>query len=233
MGQPRYILFIIIISQFAGTSLWFAGNAIGHRPLLVDLESVNDTDHVIAVFKERGLWGAIAKSNYAFLEYREPIHRQPAMAAFADVELPATDELARTHLALPVSARLPNARSRSRIECVAGAAEATLHVRFRGETESARPYFAAATSYAESRVKDDPNSAERRDALALLYAYAQRKEDAIREARRAVELEPESLNAFHGTAHAATLALVYALNGEPGQAMCRGRSRSRLCMSGI
>ena len=49
--------------------------AIGHPPLLVDLEAVNDTDHVIAVFREHGLWGAVAKSNYAFLEYREPIHR--------------------------------------------------------------------------------------------------------------------------------------------------------------
>jgi hypothetical protein len=49
--------------------------AIGHPPLLLDLEAVNDTDHVIAVFRERGMWGAIAKSNYAFLEYREPIHR--------------------------------------------------------------------------------------------------------------------------------------------------------------
>lgn len=49
--------------------------AIGHPPLLLDLEAVNDTDHVIAVFRERKHWGAIAKSNYAFLEFREPIHR--------------------------------------------------------------------------------------------------------------------------------------------------------------
>ena len=49
--------------------------AIGHRPLLLDLEADNDTDHVIAVFKVRGHWGSLAKSNYAFLEYREPIHR--------------------------------------------------------------------------------------------------------------------------------------------------------------
>jgi hypothetical protein len=49
--------------------------AIGHRPLIVDLESWHDTDHVIAVYRERGHWGAIAKSNYAGLEYREPIHR--------------------------------------------------------------------------------------------------------------------------------------------------------------
>jgi hypothetical protein len=49
--------------------------AIGRPPLLLDLEAVNDTDHVIAIFRERGHWGAIAKSNYAFLEYREPVYR--------------------------------------------------------------------------------------------------------------------------------------------------------------
>jgi hypothetical protein len=49
--------------------------AIGRPPLIVDLEAEHDTDHVLAVFRERGLWGAIAKSNYAGLEYREPIHR--------------------------------------------------------------------------------------------------------------------------------------------------------------
>jgi dTDP-3-amino-3,4,6-trideoxy-alpha-D-glucose transaminase len=38
--------------------------------------------------------------------YRTPIHRQPAMAEFGGAELPATDELARTHLALPVSAAM-------------------------------------------------------------------------------------------------------------------------------
>ena len=55
--------------------------------------------------------------------------------------------------------------------------------------------------------------------LGLLYAYMQRKEDAIREGRRAVELEPESQNAFHGALWAANLALVYALVGEPDQAI--------------
>jgi hypothetical protein len=47
----------------------------------------------------------------------------------------------------------------------------------------------------------------------------QRKDDAIREGRRAVELEPESQNAFHGATNAAYLALVYALAGEPEQAI--------------
>lgn len=48
---------------------------IGHRPLIVDLEAEHDTDHVIAVYRERGLWGAVARSNYAGLEHREPIYR--------------------------------------------------------------------------------------------------------------------------------------------------------------
>src|SRR5690348_9931686 len=37
----------------------------GHPPLLMDLEAVRDDDHVIALYREHGLWGGIAKSNYA------------------------------------------------------------------------------------------------------------------------------------------------------------------------
>jgi TolB-like protein/Tfp pilus assembly protein PilF len=89
----------------------------------------------------------------------------------------------------------------------------------RGDIESAHRYFAAAAPAFEGRVRDDPDVAERHARLGLLYAYMQRKEDAIRESRRAVELEPESQNAFHGAVWAANLALVYALVGEPGQAI--------------
>jgi tetratricopeptide (TPR) repeat protein len=89
----------------------------------------------------------------------------------------------------------------------------------RGDKESAQRYFAAATPEIEKRVRDDPDVAERHAQLGLLYAYMQRKEDAIRESRRAVELEPENENAFHGPLYAANLALVYALVGEPDQAI--------------
>ena len=89
----------------------------------------------------------------------------------------------------------------------------------RGDIESAQRYFAAARPAIEKRVRDDPDVAERHARLGLLYAYMQRKEDAIRESRRAVELEPESQNAFHGALWAANLALVYALVGEPDQAI--------------
>jgi len=36
---------------------------LGFPPLLLDLEAVQDTDHVIAVYRIEGHWGAIAKSN--------------------------------------------------------------------------------------------------------------------------------------------------------------------------
>jgi len=47
----------------------------GHPPLLLDLEAVRDDDHVLAVLRDRGHWGAVAKSNYAGLRYREPVYR--------------------------------------------------------------------------------------------------------------------------------------------------------------
>jgi hypothetical protein len=56
---------------FAAAALQMAG----HPPLLVDLEAVRDDDHVLAVFRRRGHWGAIAKSNYSGLRYREPVYR--------------------------------------------------------------------------------------------------------------------------------------------------------------
>ena len=85
----------------------------------------------------------------------------------------------------------------------------------RGDAESARRYFAAAAPAFEGWVRDDPADPNH----GLLYAYMQRKEDALREARRAVELEPESQKAFHGALAAANLALVYALVGEQDEAI--------------
>ena len=49
--------------------------ALGFPPLVFDLEAVQDTDHVLAVFRVDGRWGAIAKSNFAGLRYREPVYR--------------------------------------------------------------------------------------------------------------------------------------------------------------
>lgn len=49
--------------------------AIGYPPLIVDLEADHDTDHVVAVYRVDGHWGALAKSNYTGCRYREPVYR--------------------------------------------------------------------------------------------------------------------------------------------------------------
>lgn len=48
----------------------------GHRPLVLDLTATqDDQDHVVALFRQHGCWGAVSKTNHAVLRYREPIYR--------------------------------------------------------------------------------------------------------------------------------------------------------------
>lgn len=58
---------------------------LGHPPLMLDLQAQRDDDHVLALFRRDGLWGAIGKSNYSGLRYREPVYktlRELAMSYF-------------------------------------------------------------------------------------------------------------------------------------------------------
>jgi hypothetical protein len=49
---------------------------IGYPPLLVEmLPNDRDDDHVLAVFRQGTCWGAVAKSNFVGLRYREPVYR--------------------------------------------------------------------------------------------------------------------------------------------------------------
>ena len=56
----------------AACGLWLAGEP----PLVMDMGAARgDVDHVVALFRRRGHWGAISKSNSPFLRYRDPIYR--------------------------------------------------------------------------------------------------------------------------------------------------------------
>ena len=68
-------------------------------------------------------------------------------------------------------------------------------------------------------MRDYPDDAGNHAPLGILCGYLGRKEDAIRESRRAVELLPESTDAVNGVQLAYDLALVYALTGEADQAL--------------
>lgn len=50
---------------------------LGHRPLIVDLlpEPGTDDDHLLAIYRQNGGLGAVAKSNFAGLRGREPVYR--------------------------------------------------------------------------------------------------------------------------------------------------------------
>jgi hypothetical protein len=50
---------------------------LGYPPVIIDLqpEPGMDDDHVLAIYRINGLWGAVAKSNFSGLRFREPVYR--------------------------------------------------------------------------------------------------------------------------------------------------------------
>jgi len=89
----------------------------------------------------------------------------------------------------------------------------------RGEVMTARRFFETLRPTFEARVRNHPENAFERSDLGLLYAYLGRNEEAIREARRAVDLVPASKDATSAPLLADMLALVYARTGETDQAI--------------
>jgi hypothetical protein len=58
-------VFAVAALNYHGKSAW-----------LMDIQALpNDQDHIVTLFKERGLWGAISKTNHAVLRWRDPIYR--------------------------------------------------------------------------------------------------------------------------------------------------------------
>jgi hypothetical protein len=57
----------------------------GEPPLLLDMRAVRDFDHVVALYRRQGRWGAISKTNGVFLRSRDPVYsslRELAMSYF-------------------------------------------------------------------------------------------------------------------------------------------------------
>jgi hypothetical protein len=74
--SPRKVLRDRTASCFEGAIFAAAAlRVLGFPPLIFDLEAERDTDHVLAIFKVRGHWGAVATSNFTGCRYREPVYR--------------------------------------------------------------------------------------------------------------------------------------------------------------
>jgi hypothetical protein len=67
---------------FAATALW----VLGENPLIMNLSprlDRKDDDHVVALYKRGGRYGAISKTNHATLRFRDPIYRTPRELALS------------------------------------------------------------------------------------------------------------------------------------------------------
>jgi hypothetical protein len=103
--SPRWIIKEKKAHCFEGAIFAAAAlRQLGQRPRLVDIRSWNDDDHVIAVFKERGLWGAVAKSNYTVIRFREPVYRslRELVMSYFDVYFNALGEKTMRSYSLPL-----------------------------------------------------------------------------------------------------------------------------------
>jgi hypothetical protein len=50
-------------------------NLLGYPPVIVEMVPWNDDDHILAIFKHNGRYGALAKSNFVGLRKREPVYK--------------------------------------------------------------------------------------------------------------------------------------------------------------
>jgi TolB-like protein/Flp pilus assembly protein TadD len=89
----------------------------------------------------------------------------------------------------------------------------------RGDVAQARSLYENGRPAMEAQVRDHPDDSQRRARLGLLYACLGRKEDAIRESRRAIDLRRERKDALETPLRENNLAMVYVLIGETGQAI--------------
>jgi serine/threonine protein kinase len=91
--------------------------------------------------------------------------------------------------------------------------------RARGDKQKALAVFAAARKKLDATWGDKPKDEEYFAKVAMVDAGLGRKEDAIREARRAVDLMPIGKDSQWGPRQVADLALVYAWTGERDRAL--------------
>lgn len=86
--------------------------------------------------------------------------------------------------------------------------------KYQGEHPELFPKFLAARDQLLQKVEQDPENAELLSDLGLIDAYLGRKEEAIQEAKRSVEILPVSKDALNGPQLVVNLAIVYAWTNE-------------------
>lgn len=112
--SPRYVIKKRSAHCFEGAL--FAAAVMqynGYKPLIVDMKAFNDDDHVIAVFKENGCWGAVAKSNFTSLRFREPVYRtiRELIMSYFDFFFNTAGDKSLRSFSLPLDLTIYNSRN--------------------------------------------------------------------------------------------------------------------------
>jgi len=107
-ASPRRVLRERKANCFEGAMFAAAAFRFHRRPpLLVNMRSHNDDDHVLAVFKQNGAWGCVAKSNFTVLRFREPVYRtiRELMLSYFDVFFNSIGEKTLREFSVPFDLR--------------------------------------------------------------------------------------------------------------------------------
>jgi hypothetical protein len=112
--SPRYVIRKRSAHCFEGAL--FAASALrfnGYKPLVLDMKAYNDDDHVIAVFRENKHWGAVAKSNFTSLRFREPVYRslRELMMSYFDFFFNLNGDKSLRSYSLPLDLTIYDSRS--------------------------------------------------------------------------------------------------------------------------
>jgi hypothetical protein len=90
-------------AMLASCALWLQGRT----PYILSLKVLDkDYDHVVALYKENGYWGAISKTNHAVLGFRDPVYttvRELAMSYFHEYFLITSGEKTLRGYSRPIS----------------------------------------------------------------------------------------------------------------------------------
>jgi hypothetical protein len=83
--SPRRVIHEKVAHCFEGALFAAAVCAFhGEKPLLMDFQTIpEDEDHVVALFRQNGNWGAISKTNHGILRYRDPVYATPRELAMS------------------------------------------------------------------------------------------------------------------------------------------------------
>ncbi len=149
--------------------------------------------------------------------------REMSPAALAEVTLAKADILALREKypealsvlrEIPKAARSGGAHGLKEVDLFEG-----ILLQEMGRTEEARSFYQRAKEEAEAALREAPNDPPRHATLGRILAYLGEKEAAIAEAKRAVDLLPDSVDAFTGPTMKSALAEVYVLTGEKEKAI--------------